>query len=182
MERKRADDFAASIVDGRWREQTSRLFSTGYRVFFVIEGDLRWLDGMYEPMIGAIVNASLRSSCCFRSMDVAETACLVLHLEKKLQKCPPPVVSVTGLRPPQSKRQRASEADNVFARQLMCVPSVSERIAVALVAQFGDLETLQDALRDDTRNFPRVQIGEKTFLGRARIAKLAKHFLRSGAV
>ena len=83
LERKRADDFADSIRDGRWREQSSRLFASGLRLFFVIEGDLRWLDCMYEPMIGAIVNASLRSSCCFRTWDTDETACLVLHLEKR---------------------------------------------------------------------------------------------------
>ena len=100
MERKRADDFAASIQDGRWREQSSRLFSTGLRVFFVIEGDLRWLDLMYEPMVGAIVNASLRSSCCFRTWDAEETACFVLHLEKKMQKHPAPCVVAAGLRPP----------------------------------------------------------------------------------
>jgi ERCC4-type nuclease len=69
MERKRADDFSASIQDGRWREQTSRLFSTGHRVFFVIEGDLRGLDNMYGPMVCAMVNARLRSSCCFRTQD-----------------------------------------------------------------------------------------------------------------
>ena len=115
-------------------------------------------------------------------MDVEETVCFVLHLEKKLQRCPPPSAVGTGLRPPhQSKRQRASEADNVFARQLMCVLSVSERIAVRLVEQFGDLEALQDALRD-AQTFPKVQIGDKTFLGKARIAKLAKHLLRSEAV
>ena len=33
LERKRADDYAASIADGRWREQTARLFATGHRVF-----------------------------------------------------------------------------------------------------------------------------------------------------
>ena len=136
---------------------------------------------MYEPMIGAIVNASLRSSCCFRTMDVEETVCFVLHLEKKLQRCPPPSAVGTGLRPPhQSKRQRESAADNVFARQLMCVPSVSERIAVRLVEQFGDLEALQDALRD-AQTFPKIQIG-KTCLGKARIATLARHLLKTGAV
>ena len=89
LERNRADDFAASIKDGRWREKTARLFATGHRVFFVVEGgDLRWLGGsMYESMLGAIVNADLRSSICFRSSDTEETACLVLHLMKKLQKC-----------------------------------------------------------------------------------------------
>jgi ERCC4-type nuclease len=183
MERKRADDFANSIQDGRWREQTSRLFSTGHRVFFVIEGDLRGLDSMYGPMIGAMVNASLRSSCCFRTMDVEETACFVVHLVKKLSSYPSSVVAA-GLRPPpqsKSKRQRASEMDSVLVRQLMCVPSVSERIAEHLVQRFGDLEALQTALRD-VRTFPRIQIGAKTFLGKARIKTLAKHLLRADAV
>ena len=176
MERKRADDYAASIKDGRWREQTSRMFATGHRVIFCIEGDLRWL-GMHESMLGAIVNSSLRSSCCFRTWDTEETACIVLHLMKKLQNGPPPGISTGGLRPPQSKRQRAAEAEHVFVRQLMCVPSVSERIAVRLVQHFGDLESLQAALRDGS--FPRIQIGDKTFLGKARIATLAKHLVNT---
>ena len=68
--------------------------------------------------------------------------------------------------------------DSVLVRQLMCVPSVSERIAEDLVQRFGDLEALQTALRD-VRSFPRIQISARTFLGKARIAKLAKHLLRA---
>ena len=176
MERKRADDFSASIQDGRWREQTSRLFSTGHWVFFVVEGDLRGLDNMYGLMVGAMVNASLRSSCCFRTQDMAETAIFVVHLVKKCETYPSPAAA--GLRPPQSKRQRASKMDSVLVRQLMCIPSVSERIAEHLVRRFGDLEALQTALRD-VRSFPRIKVGAKTFLGKARIAKLAKHLLRA---
>ena len=86
MERKRADDLACSIKDGRWREQASRLFSTGHRVFFVIEGDLRWLDGMYDSLLGAVCNANLQASRCFRTMDIEETAFLVLHLCGQMQK------------------------------------------------------------------------------------------------
>ena len=179
LERKRADDLACSIKDGRWREQMSRLFSTGLRVFFVIEGDLRGLDGMYDALLGAVVNSNLRSSRCFRTWDLEETACLISHLVKKLEKCPAPVVSATGLRPPhRSKRQRSAEPDNVFVRQLMCVPSISEGIAVALLERFGNLEALQDALRD-ARTFPKVKICQKRFLGKARISKLARHLLRT---
>ena len=176
MERKRADDFSASIQDGRWREQTSRLMASGHRVVFMIEGDLH-VDNMYGPMVSALVNASLRGSCCFRTQDVAETAFFVVHLVRKLSTYPSPAVAA-GLRPPQSKRQRASEADSVLIRQLMCIPSVSERIAEQLVQRFGDLEALQTALRD-VRSFPPIQIGAKSFLGKARIAKLAKHLLRA---
>ena len=70
LERKRADDFAASIEDGRWREQGARMFATGHKVLFCIEGDLRGLGGMYESMLGAMVNANMRSSICFRTFDV----------------------------------------------------------------------------------------------------------------
>ena len=179
LERKRADDFAASLVDGRWREQTSRLLATGHQVLFCIEGDLRFIDGMYEPMLAALTTANLRgSSRCFRTMDVEETGNLVLHLAKKLQTHQPAAVVSAGFRAPQTKRQRESEADNVFLRQLMCIPSVSERIATCLVQRYGDLEALQEALR--AGNLPRLQIG-KTCLGKARIAKLERHLLRAGA-
>ena len=71
-ERKRADDFAASIKDctdssrererqsyefalrsmkdGRWRDQSARLFSSGHRVIYVFEGDFRE-TGMYLSLI-----------------------------------------------------------------------------------------------------------------------------------
>ena len=84
--------------------------------------------------------------------------------------------------PPATKHTpEKSEADSVFVRQLMCVPTVSERIATALSKHVGgDLESLQEALRD-IRTFPKVQIGEKRFLGKARIKKLARHLLSTGA-
>ena len=63
----------------------------------------------------------------------------------------------------------------------MCVGTVSENIAVAIADHFGHLEELQHALRD-ARTFPPVQIGAKRFIGKARIAKLAKFFVKPGAV
>ena len=39
LERKSANDLAASIIDGRWVEQTSRMMTSGYsRVFYLVEG------------------------------------------------------------------------------------------------------------------------------------------------
>ena len=130
---------------------------------------------------GGLRTPWIRSSQVDEPLTVPE-ATVVQHerLVKKLEKCPAPVVSATGLRPPhRSKRQRASDGDSVFVRQLMCIPSVSEGIATRLVQHFGDLESLQAALRD-VRSFPRIQIGNKTFLGKARIATLAKHLVSTG--
>ena len=149
------------------------------QVLYVVEGDLRGL-GMYEAMMGAMINANLRNSCVFRTADLEETAVLVAHLTKKLASHPAPVVSGGGLQPPPTKKQRC--ADNVFLLQLMCVPSISEKIAEKLVEHFVDLETLQASLRESRsggKSFPQIRLSEKACLGKARVSILRKHLLRA---
>lgn len=181
-ERKRATDLAASIASGRWQEQTSRLHGAGFaRVFVLIEGDLRAPSFPYESLIAACINAELRrNSHVIRSLDADETAMVVRHLCKKAGNPAPGVPS--GIAPPaipKSKRSRDSEEENVWIRQLMCVPSISERIARALLAEFGTLPVLVQALNADLRAFPRVRLDASTCLGKTRIATLAK-YMRAG--
>ena len=38
VERKTLEDLAASIKDGRWREQRTRLLESGAPVFYIVEG------------------------------------------------------------------------------------------------------------------------------------------------
>ena len=70
-----------------------------------------------------------------------------------------------------SKRKRDAELETVHVRQLMCIPSISERIARKLLARFGNVPALQCALLEPG-DFPRVQLDDRTTLGRARLAKL----------
>ena len=57
----------------------------------------------------------------------------------------------------------------------MCIPTVSETVARKLLDHFGTPEKLREALRSTDQKFPRIQLTEKTALGTARIATLAKH-------
>ena len=50
-ERKTCVDLAGSLVDGRWKEQTSRLFSCGKKLVIIIEGDLRDAETMYKNVL-----------------------------------------------------------------------------------------------------------------------------------
>ena len=177
-ERKKASDLAASIASGRWAEQTSRLHGSGFaRVFVLIEGDLRAPSFPYESLLAACINAELRrNSFVIRSIDADETAVVVRQLCKKAGSPAPGVPS--GITPPaipKSKRSRDSEEENVWIRQLMCVPSISERIARALLTEFGSLPVLVQALNADMRSFPRVRIDASTCLGKTRIATLSKY-------
>lgn len=178
VERKRATDLASSIASGRWADQTSRLHQAGYaRVFILVEGDLRIPAFPYQSLLAACVNAELRrNSHLVRTIDADETAMVIKMLCKKAGEPPPGIPSgVSAPVFPRSRRARDSDEEHVWVRQLMCVPTISERIARALLAEFGSLAALVHALDGDLQAFPRIRVDAKTCLGKARIATLAKY-------
>jgi len=178
-ERKTAVDLANSIKTGRWSDQTSRLHQSGYaRIFFLLEGDLRTPHFPYRSLLGAVVNAELRQrTSVLRCIDLDETAAIVIALCSKAGSPPPPLRNaLTPPIVPLGKRKRDAEATTVWKRQLMCIPSVSERIATALLQQFRTLPALTAALNDDTKAFPRVRINDRSCLGKKRVELLVKYF------
>ena len=179
-ERKSACDMARSIIDGRWSDQMHRLHATGLPMFLIIEGDLAATSLNYNALLSACLNVTVRKgSHLIRSCHVEETAAIVSHLVQKMDGAPPGVPS--GIRPPAlvlGKRKR--DAENVWVRQLMCIPSISERIARKLLEEFGSLPALQRALADlDT--FPKVRLDEKSCLGKARLKHLATYLTEPSA-
>ena len=169
MERKTAGDLAKSLTDGRWADQTARLLNAGYPfVYFVIEGDLSATNLPHASLLGAYVNAELREhSTCFRCACAEETAMLIQQLVRKVG-VPPGVPS--GI---QAKSKRQRDLETVWVRQLMCIPSISERVARRLLEHFGNLRELQAALRTD--GFPRIRLDARTCIGKARIQILARY-------
>ena len=171
MERKTADDLVTSIIDGRWVDQTARLMHSGYKYdFFVVEGDLSSTNLPHETLLGACLNAELRpASHLIRTACIEETALVIKQLGEKLAGGPPGIPS--GLQP-KSKRDRSEET--VWIRQLMCIPSISERIARLLLEHFGNLRELQDAL-EDLNSFPKIRLDERTCIGKTRLKMLARY-------
>jgi ERCC4-type nuclease len=119
-ERKTVKDLAASVRQGRWAEQCSRMHGTGCSsIFFVIEGDLREesLGMPYNALWSACLNAELRkSSHLIRTWDVAETATVVRLL---VQKGDAPAAIPTGIAPPVmlgKRRGRAAIAHTYMQR------------------------------------------------------------------
>ena len=144
-------------------------------MIFIVEGDLRSTSLNYDSLLGACINAELRKdSLVIRSMDIHETVAIIRHLVAKGGNEPgmPPA----ALTPPVlNKRERDGERRTCWLRQLMCIPSVSERIATRLLEEYGSLPAIQRAL-DEPKTFKRIRLDDKTCLGTTRIAKLA-HYL-----
>ena len=171
-ERKRADDLAQSIKSGRWREQLGRLFDSDVAcIVLIFEGDLRNTSISYWSVLGAVVNAEIRKNAhVFRTWDTSETAHLICSLVDKLAS-PCPALPPSLEAPMISKRKRDAELETVHIRQLMCIPSISERIARKLLTRFGTIPELQRALAAPG-DFPRVQLDSRSCVGQARLAKL----------
>ena len=173
-ERKTVQDLAASLKDGRWHEQTSRLLASGCQVVFIVEGDLKSVQFPYESLLGAAVNAELRRNChLFRTTDIWETALLLRQLVNKMEHCSTSAPNGLRLTP---KRKRDAEAETCWIRMLTCIPSVSEMVAKALLKQFGTLAKVQSALVD-LSTFPRIQLNGRTCIGAKRLKTLRAYLV-----
>ena len=183
LERKSAWDFEASMYDGRYFEQRSRLLSeTDFRAVFVIEGDLRQ-SAMHAHMLSAIagIERSDRAQI-YRTWDKNETFVLIGVLIGKLQ-APPSGLVPSGIVPPAmtiSKRKRESSPSTAFKRMLMCLPSISENIASRLLDEFGTISSLQRALANE-KPFRQIALPGGKRLGKARLKHLRAYLLDSPA-
>lgn len=146
LERKRVDDLAASIRDGRWRDQLARLrglAGTGddgdVRVAVVVEGEIPPDDVKIHNVSGrslrsALVGAFVRDGVPhFMTADVRGTADLVRTLAGRVTRDEAPSQQggssvCSGVRLP--KRSEALEDTRAVAvAQLCVVPGVSRTIA-----------------------------------------------------
>jgi len=96
FERKSLNDLAASIQDGRYKEQSFRLTQTtdfhNHNIIYIIEGDI----ARYNAKHGRISKSALQSAMVsllyykgfsvIRTMSVGETAEFILHFADKVMK------------------------------------------------------------------------------------------------
>ena len=169
IERKRTDDFAASISDGRWREQKARLSASGAIVIYMIEGSLYGQSKPPETLSSAIWNTMLRDKMwVIQTRGLEDTS---LHLQQLAKKIGTTILGGTGVRSLLSKRKRKS--DSVYLLMLMTM--VSESVATALTTEYPTLSELQSQLHKDANALRSISISSKRCIGKATIATLLKH-------
>jgi len=169
VERKRTDDFAASITDGRWREQKARLKASGAMVIYLIEGSLYDQSKSAATLSSAMWNTMLRDNMwVIQTRGIEDTS---LHLQQLQKKIGHEIKGGTGMTSLLSKRKR--KCDNRF--QLMLMSLVSESIAAALVASFDGLPMLQEQLRSDAAQLKEIKVSAKRSIGKKTIALLKEY-------
>lgn len=161
VERKTLDDFSASIIDGRYKEQKSRLIQMkqqGHLVLYIIENMKKTNNrGIpYKTLLSAILSCSLVSDIpSIRTTNISETVEVLLLLSKLMKgdkfdkgEIIVPLVNTSVIR---KKEQYTPQV--VFINMLCCIPKVSTSFAKKVVAHYDSLHHLMDAFKKDDNPF-----------------------------
>ena len=160
FERKTLADLAASIRDGRYKEQSFRLIETAaatgfhtHNIVYIIEGDLARYDERHTQIMKTALQSAMVSLMYYkgfsvvRTMNVGETADFILHFADKVAKEGPLSVADTGttattaqgyseVSAKKEKRDYITR-ENIGEIMLAQVPGVSAKMASAILAKYG---------------------------------------------
>jgi ERCC4-type nuclease len=155
VERKTLPDLAASIKDGRYREQKQRLLGAvgRDRVLYVVEGVLPWTASSSSPspdrihgikratLLSCIANMTVRDGVrVVRTGGVGETAAFLENVAARAAAAPDPRAYFLGAASsPHCPTVMQRKSDNhtpevTFLHQLAAVPGVSLKTAGAIRA------------------------------------------------
>jgi ERCC4-type nuclease len=194
FERKTLADLAASIRDGRYKEQSFRLIETAaatgfntHHIVYIIEGDLARYDERHTQITKTALQSAMVSLMYYkgfsviRTMNVCETADFILHFADKVAKEGPLSVADTGTAATATPTQTYSEVsakkekrdyitrENIGEIMLAQVPGISAKMAAAILAKYGGsmyefLEDLHRKIRDYEESLSPEMSGSPTGL------------------
>lgn len=184
IERKTISDYAASIKDGRHREQKKRLKSQPAYIMYLVEGPLSKDNSSFSynkvdkhTIISSIINTSLRDNInVFHTSDINETIFFIESLYRKLEK-----QGKTFLDNKSSYTQdlldtvKVSKKKNIdesisFQMMMNCIPGISSKVSSRLAEKYTNLKHFIDTINELPDNVLRkkfiqdirLENGEKT--------------------
>ena len=184
IERKTLLDLAASLNDGRYKEQSHRIVASGLpadRVFYLVEGRL---DQYKPPRYGRPIAAdTLRAAMCSLQINkgfgvhtastTAESVAWILALRKQIAKRAPAVQNTYADVAHHTPSAMVS-ASNIEAIMLSCIPGMSAQAASDLLASAGGLRSLLNTIRSDPGSLVGVKLstGSKRAISKTVIQRM----------
>ena len=141
IERKTLDDYSSSIVDGRYKEQKSRLLESGAQIVYIIEGTTKNSHGVpLSTLYSAMYNSQVRDNIIvLRSLNTEDT---VKYIEMLVQKIDMSKECHT------LQVAKKSQHSNVYFDILCCIPGISLTIGKNIANMFPTMNSLMDHIRD----------------------------------
>ena len=179
VERKEVKDLEASLRDGRYREQRTRLLSYcqehGARPLYIIEGDLDSL-AVHTPkktLWKVLLRLALRYNIAlFQTETLTDTAKLLETIEEQLTADPTCFIAPEGGIPYTellSSSRKVNRDGHLGSAMLQQCSGISDKTADALLKSFGSFQAIIAASEEV---LAQTKISEKRKLGPAIAKKL----------
>ena len=173
FERKTINDLAASIVDGRYKEQSFRLskaLDEGFKVFYFIEGNMDLYTGSISKntLISTVYSLTNKGFQVLLTKNSKETACFVLQFAEKMkknEKDPKDTKDISFNNTQlyvkqevtyentqgviQTKKNKNITKDNISVFMLCQIPGISTTTAGILLQKYGHLSKMIIAMKEN---------------------------------
>lgn len=183
IERKSVSDLAASICDGRHREQKARLLGSGLdkdRIMYLIEGKLdkdpksKIGSVTIETLHSSIINTELRDGIrVHKTSSIRETQYYIEKLHEKLQKesdkfwKPQSDMTESQYCSTLKTRKKDNMTPNVwYISSLSMIPQVTTKIATAISELYPNMHNLLEAIAkqyDENKNSYNLLLKDITY-------------------
>lgn len=183
IERKTLSDLASSILDGRYKEQSTRLDSYVHEhteehpvILYFIEGSLDLFTDGHNMNKGKLISACISLMCIknykvFLTRHVNETCDFLLKICLKLgnevvdsesQNGGSQVAICNNIAKQQFKKSSQINKDNIGIIMLSSIPNVSANIAVQLLEPFkNDIYLFLKAVRENESFLDNIKLATK---------------------
>jgi len=180
IERKTFLDLAASITDGRFREQKKRLLESNVKILYIIEGVKNSVcNKLRHACNGALQNLIYKYGInIIYTYDVDDTIDNIKMLLKKIDKDDILVEDVNqnnslSTNTPKLFSKSDKVNQNIFSLQLSVIPGISLNIANKINDEYGNMKALIEYIYENgEESLSDIQITEKRKLGKANSKKI----------
>ncbi len=151
IERKTLNDLAASIKDGRYKEQSFRLqkaLEENYRVYYIIEGNLDLYTGSIpkDSLVRAMFSLTLKGFHVIQTKNTKDTAYYMIQFSEKLKKYE--LVSKVYEETVVTKQKNKNiTKDNISIFMLCQIPGISMVTASILMDNFKHISCLIEEMK-----------------------------------
>lgn len=160
IERKTIADYAASIRDGRNREQKKRLKSQPIKFIYLVEGNLTKDNSSFsynkvnkDTIVSSIINTIMRDDIqVFHTNDINETIFFIESVYKKLDKQGKTFLeNKTNYTQDIIETVKISKKNNMnqnisFQMMMNCIPGISTKVSTRLGNKFSNIKTFLETL------------------------------------
>lgn len=179
FERKTVNDFAASISDGRYKEQSRRLTNSSIpnqKIYYLFEGNIV----AYKSTYSRINSAAMLSALCslsyingfsiWNTESMQDTSVFLLQWASKILKEKPTMAIINH--PPQNEsvytevikisKKSQTTKENILAIMLMQIPGVSSDIANTISDLYhNNIYELCSAIKEDSTCLHNIRYNPK---------------------